>query len=90
MTITSLSPPKEEDVQKKEHKPANPMKRTHRVTKCCSKITVRSNINSVRYLGGLKAVKTQNDVEEAELQQMWLKKLKDLLDEQNKILQQEK
>lgn len=77
-------------MEKKEHKLVNPMKRSHKVTKCCSKITVRSNINSVRYLGGLKSVKTQNDVEEAQLQQMWLKKLKDLLDEQNKILQQEK
>lgn len=90
ITITSLSPAKEEDIPKQEQKSAFPVKRSHRITKCCSKITVRSNLNSLKYPGGQKCVKTQNDVDEAEMKQMWLKKLKDLLDEQNKILQQEK
>lgn len=86
ITVVSLSPTKEEDKQKT----VIPLKRNHKITKCCSKITVRSSLNNIKYTGGNKFVKTRNDIEEAEMKQMWLKKLKDLLDEQNKILQQEK
>lgn len=90
ITVTNLSPSKDEDVPKMEEKTSIPMKKTHKITKSCSKITVRSNISSSRYPWGRKSAKSHSAIDEAEMKQMWLKKLKDLLDEQNKILQQEK
>lgn len=91
ITVKRLSAPSEEVRQKSEQKPAiSPFKRKHRVTKSCSKITVRSSLSGTKRMGSHRVLKTQSEIQEAEMKQVWINKLKDLLEEQNKILQQEK
>lgn len=90
ITVKSLSAPSEATTPKSDTKPEIPMKRRHKITKSCSKISVRSSLNNTKYYSNQKSLKTRNEIQEAEAKQLWLKKLKELLDEQNKILQQEK
>lgn len=86
ITVTSLSPQNDEDIEKYNQRRPMPMKRTHKITKSSSKITVHSSVSPKER----KYMKNQSDTADAEMKQLWLKKLRELLDEQNKILQQEK
>lgn len=70
--------------ESKKMQAAVAVKRRHKMTKSCSKVTLRSSISSA------KPLKARNQKEDAEMKQVWLARLKGLLEEQSKILQQEK
>lgn len=87
--VKSLSAASNEPPMILQPRSLSPIKRRHKVTKSCSKVTVRSSFS-----GGSKhwvnsKQKSSSQIQEAEMRQVWLQKLRDLLEEQNKILQQE-
>lgn len=73
----------------KEFDGAKP-KKIHKISKCCSKISLHSYYNSNKYVQAKKMRINDKRVEDQELRSAWMTKLKELLEDQNKILQQEK
>lgn len=75
-----------ECIHNKNSNTSNRIKRTHKVTRSCSKISLRSHCQ-----WNNKKKQNPNDRgQEGELKEMWLARLRDLLTDQEKILQQEK
>ncbi|XP_017770295.1 PREDICTED: leucine-rich repeat-containing protein 27-like [Nicrophorus vespilloides] len=62
----------------------------HRITKSASKMSVHSQYNSDRSIGLKVNMSYEERVQENELKQVWLEKLKDLIRDQQKIIEQEK
>lgn len=63
-------------------------KKFHKVTKTCSKLSIHSHYTN-KYLEK-KVRNIEMKIDPKELKEMWLNKLRDLLTDQEKILQQER
>lgn len=73
-------------------KSERPTRKCHKILKGASKISLRSHANSQKYVAVSKINTGDNDkrIEAQELKDAWVAKLKELLSDQEKILQQEK
>ncbi|KAF5298116.1 hypothetical protein FQA39_LY02540 [Lamprigera yunnana] len=79
VVVKSLS----KNVEKNSNLSSSGFKKIHKITRGCSKILLHSH--------STRSTKRKNDqVQNEELKEMWLKRLTDLLGDQEKILQQEK
>lgn len=87
INVKSLSKP-ESAIDENELTDELKSKKVHKVTKTCSKLSVQSHYSN-KYLE--KKVRNKEvGIHSKELKETWLNKLRDLITDQQKILQQEK
>lgn len=98
ISVKSLSK-MEQDKTEESPSYTKPVKKIHKLSKCCSKVSLHSHCTSFIINKRIRSTvgkiedksKSQDDrIDEQELKEAWMSKLKDLLNDQNKILQQER